>query len=531
MVLLISALTLATAAPATADTIRVQSTTDTIDAGLVTGLLQEAYARAQPGDTLSYVGVGTGKALENARAGLADVAITHAPTLEASFVADGFSLEPVGRAIFYSDYVLVGPPTDPAGVLGAAPHDAVAALEQIAAAGAAGRATFVSRADNSGTNVQEQTMWAMTEGVAMQPAANGAGSATRTEPGTAGNYPAWYERTNKGQAANLQTADVCATSGDHPNGGCYTLVDRGTYNRLHQSGTLTQLAIVSEHNAAGARGGENLLINPFSAYAVNPDAISTDPQPNVAAALRLLDFLTSDEFQTALESFPTAADPAFRGDAFPCIQATLPTTHAAGTPLALTLTATDRLPGGGAVANLPVQLEASTDGGNSWAAIGEPAITDSAGTATVSASLSATAALRVSWPRTGKFSPSVAALGAVSMPASSTLTPTPTPAADTTKPRITKLRLTRTRVSMRLSEGATVRVTVQRQRTITVNGTRRHRYTTIAKRTKTATKSGTIKQAIPRLRAGRYKITVRATDAAGNETTRATRITISAAAH
>ena len=44
------------AAGATADTIRVQSTTDTVDAGLVDGLLRSAYAQAQPGDTLAVHG-------------------------------------------------------------------------------------------------------------------------------------------------------------------------------------------------------------------------------------------------------------------------------------------------------------------------------------------------------------------------------------------------------------------------------------------------------------------------------------------
>src|ERR687885_680887 len=71
------------AGAAAADTIRVQSTTDTVDAGLVDGLLRPAYAQAQPGDTLAYTAVGTGRALGNPRAGLADVGITHAPSLRA----------------------------------------------------------------------------------------------------------------------------------------------------------------------------------------------------------------------------------------------------------------------------------------------------------------------------------------------------------------------------------------------------------------------------------------------------------------
>jgi len=77
-------------ASAQADTIRVQSTTDTVDAGFVfgmppqtdvAGILEPMYKQAHPEDTLNYTGVGTGLALDNARAGLADVVITHAPSL------------------------------------------------------------------------------------------------------------------------------------------------------------------------------------------------------------------------------------------------------------------------------------------------------------------------------------------------------------------------------------------------------------------------------------------------------------------
>src|SRR4029079_4007489 len=210
------------AAGAAADTIRVQSTTDTVDAGLLDGLLRDAYAQAQPGDTLAYTAVGTGRALDNARAGLADVVITHAPSLEAQFVADGFAADPFGRQIFYSDYVLVGPRSDPAGVSAAHAHDAVGALADIAAAGQNGSASFVSRGDNSGTNVQEQIMWGLTSAVTKQTASNAAGDATRSEPGSGGNVPSWYVRTQKGQAANLQEADVCPSS-TYPNGNCYTM--------------------------------------------------------------------------------------------------------------------------------------------------------------------------------------------------------------------------------------------------------------------------------------------------------------------
>src|SRR4051795_4510606 len=121
---------------ARAATIRVQATTDTVDAGLVDGLLRSAYASIHPEDRLAYTGGGTGGGLQKARSGLADVVITHAPSLEAAFVRDGFS-QGLGRQIFFSDYVVVGPLNDPAGVAAGDPRQAGGAVGDIAAAGAA----------------------------------------------------------------------------------------------------------------------------------------------------------------------------------------------------------------------------------------------------------------------------------------------------------------------------------------------------------------------------------------------------------
>ncbi len=39
------------------------------------------------------------------------------------------------------------------------------AFQDIAAAGASNEATFISRSDNSGTNVEEHEIWALTSGV------------------------------------------------------------------------------------------------------------------------------------------------------------------------------------------------------------------------------------------------------------------------------------------------------------------------------------------------------------------------------
>lgn len=532
-------------ATASADTIRVQSTTDTVDAGLVDGLLKPAYQAAQPGDTLQYTAVGTGKALDNARLGLADVVITHAPTLEAQFVADGFSYEPSGRAIFYSDYVIIGPLSDPAGVFGDARHDAITALEKIAAAGEAGTATFVSRGDNSGTNVQEQLMWGMTgASVQKQAAQNGGGAAGRSEPwtGNATDYPDWYEKSGKGQAANVLQTDVCATTPANPNGGCYTMVDRGTFNKLLNASTITQLKIVSDKNTAGVRGGENLLINPFSVYIVNPDKIATvpgpPPVPNVAAAQRFVDFLTSASFQASVDVWPSASDPAFRADAFAKVDVdtALPPSVASGASVPLTVTLSDRLPGGGVIDGLPVQLQASTDGGTTFSDVGAPVATDAAGKASFSPAPTATTTYRVSLPRYRKFSPSSSTLGVVAVvaptpdPGTSSGGGSPSAAKDVLAPTVTKATLSARRFSIVVSEAGTVKVSIRRRTTRTVKRNGRTRRITTVKRVKSLTLvaggAGRVSRSFAALAPGSYELVVQVRDQAGNTRTRTIRLAI-----
>ncbi len=514
---------------ARADTIRVQSTTDTVDAGLVDGLLRNAYLAAQPGDTLSYVGVGTGAALTNARNGMADVVITHAPSLEAQFVADGFSLEPFGRAIFFSDYVIVGPAGDPAGVLTHAPHDAVGAFEAIAAAGAAGQATFVSRGENSGTNVQEQTMWGLTGASVPKRTASNAGTATnRFEPsdGTTGPTPGlapWYRTTGQGQAASLQNTDTCAPDQAAPK--CYTLVDRGTFNRLVNSGTVTHLRLVADKNATTARGGENLLINPFSAYIVNPDKFADGAKPNVPAATRFVDFLTSPGFQAAVDGFPNASDPAFRGDAFPRVDGTPPTVGVTGSAVPLDLTFSSRLPGGGVIGGLPVQLQQSLDG-TTFTNVGAPVGTDAAGRVSLRPVLSATTTYRVVLPRYRQFSPSVQTLGVVAATAAPTPPATP---KDTTRPSVSKATLSARRLSLRISEAGSVKATfklrvVRRTRA----GRRRTEYRVIKSVTLRATRAGSASRVFKALAPGTYHVVLRASDRAGNVKTRTVTLRVKA---
>src|SRR3954454_9933673 len=253
---IVIALTLTLTGPAAAGAqqkrpLVVQSTTSVRDSGVLDQLITPQFRRRFPQYDLKFIAVGTGQAITNARAGQGDVLIGHSPALEEQFVRDGFSFEPVGRTVMWNDFVIVGPASDPAGILRAARNDAVGAFEAIAAAGAAGRANFVSRGDNSGTNTKERDIWAL--GRVPHDA--------RNEP--AGS-PAWYHKAGLGMADTLRLTQQCPFAG----GGCYTITDRGTLQQLTNNRAITALRTVMDDQSASARGGRNLMLNVYNVYAV-----------------------------------------------------------------------------------------------------------------------------------------------------------------------------------------------------------------------------------------------------------------------
>jgi len=328
---------------ARASDVIVQGTTDIRDAGLLEDVIVPGFQAAYPQYTLKYIAVGTGQAIANARTGQGDALVTHAPTLERAFLEEGYSLESRGRAIFFSDYVIVGPTGDPAGVVAGAPHDASRAYELIAKAGAEGKANFVSRGDNSGTNIQEKAIWKLT-GVELN---------EKGEPGPAGTDEdaPWYHRAGLGQAETVQLTQQCPFGG-----GCYEMTDRGTFNRLVSNGSASALGVASQMNEAGAPGGMNLLTNPFTAYAVDPAKV---PGANVEGAKAFLDYLTSPEFQARLAGYPSASSPAFLADAHPRLSVDRPLFGAvrAGTAIAVSGAVTNLLPGSPPVAGQPILLQ------------------------------------------------------------------------------------------------------------------------------------------------------------------------------
>jgi tungstate transport system substrate-binding protein len=396
--LLVLALGAVFASAASATTVIVQGTTDVEDAGLLQEVIQPGFHAAYPQYELKYIAVGTGQAIANAKAGQGDGLMVHAPSQEKPLVEEGYSLEPRGRAVFYSDYVFPGPLDDPAGVLTGAPHNAAHAFELIAKAGEEGKANFVSRGDKSGTNTQELAIWKLTK-VEL----NKLG-----EPGPAGTETdaPWYQKAVLGQAATLKVASECT----FPGGGCYEMTDRGTFNRNVANGNVTNMEIVTQNNEASAPGGPNLLTNPFTYYVINP-AKEPGINLNTDGAKALAEYLTSEAFQARLASFPNTSSPAFFADAHPKMTAsTVSGTLSAGTPFTVSGSLTNLLPGSPTMSGVPVNLQLAPFPAAGQAPIYSTiasAITGSTGTYSFSGSASREGLLRVEMPNTNAAYPNL----------------------------------------------------------------------------------------------------------------------------
>ena len=230
-------------------TVLLATTTSTQDSGLL-DVLVPLFER-KTGYTVKPIAVGTGQSLAMGARGEADVVLAHAPELEQKYVTEGS----LGnrRPVMHNDFILVGPPADPAGIRQTA--KAADGFQRIAAA----QARFVSRGDNSGTHHRERALW----------------NATGTTPG--GH---WYLESGQGMGATL----VIASEKD-----AYTLTDRGTY-----------LAFLKRLRLAPLLEGDAPLLNPYHVLEVNP---ARHPKVNGAGGKAFADFLVSAEAQEVIRTF------------------------------------------------------------------------------------------------------------------------------------------------------------------------------------------------------------------------------------
>ncbi|MGA7997315.1 MAG: substrate-binding domain-containing protein [Bradyrhizobium sp.] len=239
--------------PAAEQFIILASTTSVEASGLLANILPQFTAKT--GISVNVVAQGTGKALDTARRGDADVLLVHDPEAEQQFMDEGHGS--TLRQIAWNDFVIVGPSTDPARVQGG--RDSVAALRAIALA----HAPFVSRGDKSGTNAAELRLWKI------------AGQA----PGTLSREK-WYRDIGGGMGQALNAASAMDA---------YALTDRGTWLSFNNKGSLV---VVVE--------GDPRLINRYDVIELNPQKRGDS---KLAAAKVFADWLVSSEGQRAIGSY------------------------------------------------------------------------------------------------------------------------------------------------------------------------------------------------------------------------------------
>jgi tungstate transport system substrate-binding protein len=144
-----------TPAPPEKEKVLLATTTSLYDTGLLDYL--KPMFEEQYNVDLLITSQGTGKALEIASRGDADVLAVHSPAQEKTYMDSGKGLN--HRCLAYNYFIIGGPESDPAGIRGMEPVAAFTKLYELGTAGIPD-VVFISRGDNSGTHSKEKSIWA-----------------------------------------------------------------------------------------------------------------------------------------------------------------------------------------------------------------------------------------------------------------------------------------------------------------------------------------------------------------------------------
>ncbi|MCL6638499.1 MAG: substrate-binding domain-containing protein [Firmicutes bacterium] len=224
------------------------TTTSTQDSGLLDKLVP--MFEQKTGYKVKTIAVGTGAALEMGKKGEADVLLVHSPKSEKELVDSGVGIN--YRLVMHNDFIIVGPPADPAGIKGGKTVDAFKKIAEK-------RAVFVSRGDESGTHKKEKEIWTA---AGLKPEGN------------------WYLSSGAGMGQTLTIAS------DKEG---YTLTDRATY--LAQKKNL-KLDVLLQGDAS--------LLNIYHVLQVNPEKFN---KVNKDGAKAFVDFMVSPDTQKIIGEF------------------------------------------------------------------------------------------------------------------------------------------------------------------------------------------------------------------------------------
>lgn len=233
-------------------TLVLAATTSIQDSGLFNHLA--AHYKERSGVALRIVSRPTAEALVTAHNGFVDVVIGNSPAALDRFMDSGDGARRV--KMMFDDFVIAGPTADPAGVRGF--KNAAEALRTLALK----RAVFVSRGDDSGTHVLEQSLW------------TAAGVNPKSRSGS------WYIESGLGMGLTVEMA--ARMKG-------YVLVDRATF-----------LAEPRHREREILVEGDPRLFNQYELIVVNPQKYKTI---DAASAAQFADWIVSDEGQDLIAAF------------------------------------------------------------------------------------------------------------------------------------------------------------------------------------------------------------------------------------
>jgi len=248
----------------------ISTTTSLYDTGLLDEI-EKKYESTHNID-INIIPAGTGIAIQHAQNGDADVILVHSPSMEKTFLEDGYGVN--RKIIAYNFFTIVGPDADPAEISG---KNATEAFKSIVAYGesltdqSGQTKIWVSRGDNSGTHSKEKSLWS---------AAGYNYTLISEEP--------WYASVGSGMGDTLNIANQKSA---------YTLSDIGTYLKFYTDGIISLSALLTE---------EQSLLNVYSVMAVRstvPANQTIHEQINYNDAMNFIQYLVSPETQQLITNY------------------------------------------------------------------------------------------------------------------------------------------------------------------------------------------------------------------------------------
>ncbi len=228
------------------------STTSTENSGLF-GYILPVFEK-KTGIKVKVVARGTGAAIEMGKRGDADVVFVHAKEQELKAVEEGYFVD--RHDVMYNDFVIIGPLGDPAKIKGI--KSASEAFRKIAEGGY----IFVSRGDNSGTNVKELAIW---KKIGIDPKGQ-----------------KWYLEVGQGMEKTQRIANEKRA---------HTLTDRGTWLATKDKDKLEMIIVLE---------GDPILFNQYGVMPVNPQKHA---HVKYKESMEFVNWLISKEGQQAIASF------------------------------------------------------------------------------------------------------------------------------------------------------------------------------------------------------------------------------------